>query len=198
MIGHGSIGKGALPLILRHFTYDTFTIIDPDPVQLPEPSERYTFLKVGLTSENYKEILDKIFINKLGFCVNLSFGISSSDLTQYCQAKGVLYIDTAKIEWGEFYSNKENEMWHVSNYWVRELLLRQVRKLNLKTTAISCCGANPGMASWLVKQALINIAKDTGYQMEAEPKNKSEWAHLMKNLGVKGVHVAERDTQRSN
>lgn len=89
-------------------------------------------------------------------------------------------------------------MWHVSNYWVRELLLKQVRKLNLKTTAISCCGANPGMASWLVKQALVNIAKDTGYPMEAEPKNKTEWANLMKNLGVKGIHVAERDTQRSN
>ncbi len=35
MIGHGSIGKGTLPLIKRHFTFDRITIIDPDPVELP-------------------------------------------------------------------------------------------------------------------------------------------------------------------
>ena len=54
------------------------------------------------------------------------------------------------------------------------------------------------MVSWLVKQALINIAKDTGFPLEKEPTTKKEWALLMKDLGVKGVHIAERDTQRSN
>ena len=54
------------------------------------------------------------------------------------------------------------------------------------------------MVSWLVKQALVNIAKDTGFPLEQEPKTKAEWALLMKNLGVKGVHIAERDTQRCN
>lgn len=99
MIGHGSIGTGALPLIMRHFTYDHFTIIDPHPVKEPEPSDRYTFLKIEITPENLRETLDKIFVNKVGFLVNLSFGISSADLTNYCQEKGVLYIDTGKIEW---------------------------------------------------------------------------------------------------
>ena len=84
-----------------------------------------------------------------------------------------------------------------TNYGLRESLLKEVRKHNRKTTAVSCCGANPGMVSWLVKQALINLANDTGLQMESEPKTKGEWALLMKTLGVKGVHIAERDTQRS-
>ena len=51
------------------------------------------------------------------------------------------------------------------------------------------------MVSWLVKQALYNLAKDIGYSLEPEPKTQKEWATLMKNLGVKGVHIAERDTQ---
>lgn len=38
IIGHGSIGKGTLPLIKRHFTFDQITIVDPDPVELPEVS----------------------------------------------------------------------------------------------------------------------------------------------------------------
>ena len=29
-------------------------------------------------------------------------------------------------------------------------------------TAVSCCGANPGMVSWFVKQALLDLARDTG------------------------------------
>jgi len=30
---------------------------------------------------------------------------------------------------------------------------------------VSCCGANPGMVSWLVKQALLNLAKDMGFNV---------------------------------
>ena len=32
-------------------------------------------------------------------------------------------------------------------------------------TAVSCCGANPGMVSWFVKQALINVAGDLGLEI---------------------------------
>jgi homospermidine synthase len=53
------------------------------------------------------------------------------------------------------------------------------------------------MVSWLVKQALLNIAKDTGLD-HAEPKSREEWARLMQRVGVKGIHIAERDTQRAD
>ena len=63
-------------------------------------------------------------------------------------------------------------------------------------TAVNCCGANPGMVSWFVKQALLNVARDTGLEHE-EPKSREEWAKLMQRVGVKGIHIAERDTQRA-
>jgi homospermidine synthase len=34
--------------------------------------------------------------------------------------------------------------------------------------------------------------------MEDVPQSRGEWAKLMMDLGVKGVHIAERDTQRSS
>jgi homospermidine synthase len=46
---------------------------------------------------------------------------------------------------------------------MRETLLRNVRKHQRTTTAVSCCGANPGMVSWFVKQALVNLAKDLNF-----------------------------------
>ena len=76
--------------------------------------------------------------------------------------------------------------------------MKEVRKHNRKTTAVSCCGANPGMVSWLVKKALLNLAADTGYALDKEPGNRREWGLLMMNLGVKGIHIAERDTQKCN
>ena len=61
---------------------------------------------------------------------------------------------------------------------------------------MSCCGANPGMVSWFVKQALLDVATDLGLSFD-EPKTREEWARLMQRAGVKGIHIAERDTQRA-
>jgi len=66
------------------------------------------------------------------------------------------------------------------------------------TTAVSCCGANPGMVSWFVKQALVNLARDCGRKLPTpSPNDQAGWARMMCDLGVKGIHIAERDTQRS-
>jgi len=90
-------------------------------------------------------------------------GTSSSDIIQYCQEKGVFYIDTVKEEWEGYYESEEIDLEKKSNYLMRETLLRNVRKHQRTTTAVSCCGANPGMVSWFVKQALVNLAKDLNF-----------------------------------
>ena len=119
IIGHGSIGRGTVPLIKRHFTFDKMTIIDPDPEHLPETSDKVKFIKLGLTQDNYQDILDEVFVAKDCFCVNLSVGTSSADIMLYCQRKGVLYLDTVKEEWEGFYSNKEIDLEKRSNYGLR-------------------------------------------------------------------------------
>jgi homospermidine synthase len=63
-------------------------------------------------------------------------------------------------------------------------------------TAVTTCGANPGMVSWFVKQALLNIARDTGFDA-SQPTAREGWGQLAQMLGVKGIHIAERDTQRA-
>ncbi len=57
-------------------------------------------------------------------------------------------------------------------------------------------GANPGLVSHLVKQALLNIAADTGVEAGV-PASREEWGALARSLGVKVIHIAERDTQVS-
>ena len=53
------------------------------------------------------------------------------------------------------------------------------------------------MVSWFVKQALLDVARDTGSKFD-EPKTREDWATLMRRVGVKGIHIAERDTQRAS
>jgi homospermidine synthase len=54
------------------------------------------------------------------------------------------------------------------------------------------------MVSWFVKQALVNLARDCGRTFSTpSPNDQAGWARMMCDLGVKGIHIAERDTQRS-
>jgi homospermidine synthase len=47
---------------------------------------------------------------------------------------------------------------------LRESILEVRRRKPGGSTAINCCGANPGMVSWFVKQALLNLAGDLGME----------------------------------
>jgi homospermidine synthase len=203
MIGFGSIGKGTLPLIERHFTFDKkrFVIIDPDDSDRAIAEKHGArFMHVAVTKENYRELLGGLLRagGGQGFCVNLSVDTSSLDIMKFCREIGALYVDTVVEPWPGFYFDKSLGPETRTNHSLREFVRQEKLKSPGGPTAISCCGANPGMVSWFVKQALINLAKDTGHRF-AEPKaeDRAGWAKLMEGLGVKGIHIAERDTQRS-
>ncbi|MDP1869972.1 MAG: saccharopine dehydrogenase NADP-binding domain-containing protein, partial [Bradyrhizobium sp.] len=200
MIGFGSIGKGTLPLIERHFDYDRsrFVIIDPHEDGELANKHGVRFIKQGITRENYREVLVPLLTEGggQGFCVNLSVDTGSVDIMSLCREIGALYIDTVVEPWLGFYFDKTIGPEKRSNYALRETLLAAKHKSPGGTTAVSTCGANPGMVSWFVKQALVNVATDLGVKFD-EPKSREDWAKLMQKAGVKGIHIAERDTQRS-
>jgi homospermidine synthase len=58
-------------------------------------------------------------------------------------------------------------------------------------------GANPGLVSHFVKQALLNIAADTRLD-SGVPTTREGWATLAATLGIKVIHIAERDTQTAD
>lgn len=201
MIGYGSIGRGCLPLLKRHFKFDLnqLTIIDPNPdVKSAVEQQGIKFLNVGLTAENYEEILAPLLSSEKGpgFCVNLSVDVSSLDVMKLSRKLGAFYIDTVVEPWKGFYFDKAMSSSARSNYALRETILEEKRNSPAGITAISCCGANPGMVSWFVKQALLNLAGDLKIDY-VKPETREQWAKLMQRLGVKGIHIAERDSQRA-
>ncbi len=201
LIGFGSIGRGILPLIERHFDFDKsrFTVIDPVDAHRRLLDERgLAFLQEKLTPENYRQILTPLLTKGGGqpFIVNLSVDVSSLAIIKLARELKALYVDTVVEPWPGFYFDKNKGNDARTNYALRETILEERRNNPGGATAISCVGANPGMVSWFVKQALVNIAKDLG-ALDSEPQTRADWGALAQKLGVKGIHIAERDTQRA-
>jgi homospermidine synthase len=221
MIGFGSIGRGTLPLLERHFAFnkDQLHVITPEPDRFAElKSKGYSNLnELALTKENYVEVLTGIFGapsrgegpgdgvdgSFRGIVINVSVDTSTIDIMRLCRTIGVFYLDTVIEPWKGFYFDDTMSLAERSNYALREQILsykRQQRSGPGSITSITCCGANPGMVSFLLKEALMKLAKDLDHPAargdgSAAPTTREEWALLMRELGVKGVHIAERDTQ---
>ena len=196
MVGFGSIGKGTLPLIERHLAFDRekFVVIAPDNADRHLLDQRQIrFMHLALTPENYRDVLTPLLTGGpgRGMMVNLSVDTSSVDLMDFCKD-----IDTVVEPWPGLYFDAKRSISERSNYALREGVLDLRRRRSGGVTAVSCCGTNPGMVSWMVKQALIDIAKDLKLDA-AEPGTRQEWGRLMQRVGVKGIHIAERDTQRA-
>src|SRR3954464_8581898 len=201
MIGFGSIGKGTLPLIERHFQYDKarFVVIDPEDKDRKMLDDRgIRFVHQAVTRQNYRRLLTPLLTEGggQGFCVNVSVDTSSLDIMELCNEIGALYIDTVNEPWAGFYFDSKLGPEARTNSTLREPTRAPRRKRPGGLTAVSCCGANPGMVSWFVKQALVNVAKDLKLKFSA-PKTRNDWCRLAKKAGIKGIHIAERDTQRA-
>lgn len=198
IIGFGSIGRGTIPLIERHFDFNMrrMIVIDPnieDPSSLS--SRGIQVIEEKVTPDNYEELLGRLLTPGQGFCVNLSVDTGSLDIMKFCRERKILYIDTVVEPWAGFYfDDKANSQ--RTNYALRQAVRDEKVSNPGGSTAVSCCGANPGMVNWFVKEALLTLARDTGHSLN-EPQSREDWAALMRDLGVKGIHIAERDTQKS-
>ena len=201
MLGFGSIGKGTLPLIERHIAFDRakLSVIAPDDRDRRLLDERQIrFMHQAVTKENYRDLLGPLLRAGPGraMMVNLSVDTSSVDLMAFARELDAFYIDTVVEPWPGLYTDRSKSVSERSNYALREGMLALRRRTPGGITAVSCCGANPGLVSWFVKQALLDIARDLAIAHE-EPRAREDWARLMQRVGVKGIHIAERDTQRA-
>jgi homospermidine synthase len=199
MIGCGSIGQGALPLILRHIE------IAPTQITILTADERgrdvagaygVAFIVDPLTRENYQDRLRPL-LRDGDFLLNLSVDVSSVALIRLCNELGVLYLDTCIEPWAGGYTDPSLTPSERSNYALRESALAVAAECAGGPTAVLTHGANPGLVSHLVKEALLDLAQETG-RNTGVPTTRAAWANLARSLAVKVIHIAERDTQSAD
>ena len=152
-----------------------------------------------MTQDNYRELLTPLLTagGGQGFCVNLSVDTSSVDIMELCREIGALYIDTVVEPWLGFYFDKSVGPEARSNYALRETLLAAKRK-------------QPGRHDrgvLLRRQSRhgVVVRQAGAAQRRPRPRHRRSTsrraaktgASWRSKLGVKGIHIAERDTQRA-
>ena len=196
MVGCGSIGQAVMPLIFRHLG------VTPDRVAVVTADERgrsvaaeygVAFHEHTLTRDNWRRIVEPL-LGEGGFLLNLSVDVSSLALMELARERNCLYLDTCIEPWAGAYTDPRVSPSLRSNYAFRENVLRLQEANPGTATAVVAQGANPGLVSQLVKRAALQIAADTGLDA-TPPADRAGWARLLQRLGVKVIHVAERDTQ---
>jgi homospermidine synthase len=199
MLGCGSIGQGVLPLILRRIDMPTERIhILTADARGNDMAAKYglTVTVAPITQDNYRDLLAPL-LGAGDFLLNLSVDVSSVALITLCQELGALYLDTCIEPWAGGYTDPSLTPSRRSNSGLRESALALAKPGHKGPTAVLTHGANPGLVSHFVKRALLNLARDTGVGLLV-PAAREDWAALSASLGVKVIHIAERDTQSAD
>ncbi len=198
-VGFGSIGQGILPLILRHIGTSPERVV----IVTAEESGRalaeqhgVKFIHGALTRENHRRVLEPLLAAG-DFLLNLSVDVSSTALLLLARERGALYLDTCIEPWAGVYTDAHLSVETRSNYAMRLAALELRTGRAGDPTAVLTHGANPGLVSHFVKRALLDIAADTG-RAAGKPGDRAQWARLAQSLGVKVMHIAERDSQVAN
>ncbi|MEX3983790.1 saccharopine dehydrogenase NADP-binding domain-containing protein [Paraburkholderia sp. EG287A] len=193
--GFGSIGQAVAPALLNHWK------LPPSRVRALAADQDGAAVALALGIEfdvqpihegNLGEVLASR-LNVGDLLVNVSVQVSSKALIEWCQAHGVLYLDTCVEPWeGGYLPDDGRTLAGTTNYALREdvLALRGAGR----PTAVIAHGANPGLISHLAKAGLLDMANEQGLSL---PEGPHAWARLCQSLGVKVIHIAERDTQQA-
>lgn len=196
IVGFGSIGQAALPLLLRHIDIapERIAIVTADDGGRHIAEEYGVDFRVHcLTEEDHVAVLEPL-LGAGDFLLNLSVDVSSLALIRLCWRRGALYLDTCIEPWAGGYADTALTISQRSNYALREEVLAFRLDKRSGPTAVLTHGANPGLASIFVKQALLNMAADNNLTIP-RPESYEDWARLAQRLDIRAIHIAERDTQ---
>ncbi|MGI6240937.1 MAG: saccharopine dehydrogenase C-terminal domain-containing protein [Candidatus Omnitrophota bacterium] len=211
-LGFGSVGKCTLPILLKHIRvpYQNVTVLDfADKREeiLPWTRKGIRYVQQRVTSINYARILSQ-YVSPGGLIIDLTWNIDSLDMLRWCHENKVLYINTSVEEWDPYVDISTQSPFDKSlysrNMEVREMIAKWDED---STTAVLDHGANPGLISHFTKQGILDIAKKVVREKTTSGKNRKDlenlirkeaFADLSMKLGIRTIHVSERDTQTTD
>ncbi|MFA6078264.1 MAG: saccharopine dehydrogenase C-terminal domain-containing protein [Candidatus Omnitrophota bacterium] len=211
IIGYGSVAKCVVPILLKHIDipYDNITIVDfvdkrEDLRSWIQKGVRYFQEKI--TPLNLTQVLSR-YVAPGGLIIDLAWNIDCVEILNWCHDNKVLYINTSVEEWDPYALIHKKTPFEKSLYY-RQMEIRKITaSWKNTTTAVLDHGANPGLISHFTKRGLIDIAKKAVRDKTTQKKDVKiiekmirdrKFASMAMKLGVKVIHISERDTQVSN
>ncbi|HNV86623.1 MAG TPA: saccharopine dehydrogenase C-terminal domain-containing protein [Candidatus Omnitrophota bacterium] len=212
MIGYGSVAKCTLPILVKEIRIPckNITIID----FVDKRKELRPWIKKGvryfqerLMPINVARTLSK-HVGPGGLIVDLSWNVDCLDMLNWCHENQVLYVNTSVEEWDPYANIDKKTPLEKSLYFKQMSIRRMIEKWDdTSTTAVVDHGANPGLISHFTKQGLVDIAESVMRHNSIPKKRKKlldyliregKFAQLAMDLGVRTIHISERDTQITN
>src|SRR6185295_5537944 len=190
------------PLIEKHFDMPLSRVTVVDGHDHRADAKRFidkgmNYLVQPIVRKNLNATLAK-YCKKGDLILNLSVEVSSLAIVEWCQKNGVLYLDTCIEPWANYYDNGEIAEEERTNYFLRHSVLEAAKKFPKNgPSALVTHGANPGLITHFIKQAVLDVAKFRGIDA-TKPTTREGWARLMQKTGTKVIHVAEHDLQVTN
>ena len=210
ILGCGSVSRCLQPLLLRHLEMDfsRLTILDFEDLRHTIPDTlaagaRYAQDRVR--PDNLSVVLSQ-HVGPGGLLIDLAWNIDAGEIIQWCHDHDVLYVNTSVEVWDPYEAAGSIPPLERTLYQ-RHMALRAraARWSEPGPTAVVEHGANPGLVSHWLKVALMDLLEATLPTMTRSPKRTfrekaladKDYARLAMLLGVKVIHISERDTQIS-
>lgn len=211
MLGYGAVAQCTLPMLFRHLKLAHKIIIlnrSDNRNEIPaDLKDKVEFHLVEITPENYDAELSR-YLKSGDVLIDLAYDIDCAAIVEWCHAHHVLYTNTSVEVWDP-YAGAENQLPTERTLYARHMRLRDMiaRWENKKgTTAVLDHGANPGLVSHFTKKALIDISnkliaekpRDSRISALKKAQQEKDFAKIAQLLGVKVIHISERDSQISS
>ena len=202
ILGYGSVGQCILPLVMKH------VVVSPSQITVLERGENeekffhrnagngVKYVKKEINQKNFESTLNK-YSEEGGFVIDVSLNIDALTIIEWCLVNNRHYTNTSLERWESQPDETIPVLAERTLYHTHQVVRKMAENFPGAYTSVVTNGANPGLVTQLTKRALLKIADKYGDGYEA-PYDKDGWSNLMKDLGVKAIHIAERDTQVIN
>jgi homospermidine synthase len=212
VIGCGYVARCTLPLLLRHLDMppERITVIDfvDCRASIADSLARGVRFEVEQIA---RETMGRQLEKRVGagdVILDLAWNIECTDILQWCHDHGVLYLNTS-VELWDPYTGVESQPPTERTLYVRHMAIREMVRgwaERKGATAVLEHGANPGLVSHFVKVALKDIARKIMAEKPGDARIPAleqqlrgrDFPRLAQTLGVKVIHISERDTQITN
>jgi homospermidine synthase len=165
------------------------------------------YVRDKLNQESMASQLEK-YLHAGDILIDLAWNIGAEDMIQWCHDHDVNYINTSIELWDPYTESHLKHPREKTLYYRHMRLEKMMASWKRKgPTMITEHGANPGLISSFVKQGLLDIAKkmikdklviNEDKVMLQSLIDQKQFAPLAQRIGVKVIHVSERDTQISH
>jgi homospermidine synthase len=202
LIGCGGVGSAVLELLpicrlLPPGFASDLTIIEPRAIAgLPVLRHyKYRHVKAALTPANLSTVLGGLLAHG-SFVFDCSVNVDALAVMGLCHRRGCLYINCSVEDWlvpdqGHIDPRPAallarslcSRIWHAKELYGRG------------PTMLADEGMNPGIVSSFALRGLEDMARAAGDRAAVEAMRAGQYARAAESLGVRAIHITERDTQ---